>query len=114
MRHGQCNLSDPKQILTELGRHQASLTGKRISELNWPITELITSKLSRAQETGQIISTFLPKTIARREDDALNEGHPIKPMPNDYWRIDSDVSVWPMFVNGRKILIFDFPLDRCR
>lgn len=27
--NGQCNLSDPNHILSELGRRQATLTGKR-------------------------------------------------------------------------------------
>lgn len=92
VRHGQCNLSDPNQILTKLGRHQAKLTGKRLQELQWPIGEMITSKLSRAQETGQIISKFLSPSITKTEDEALNEGNPIKPVPTEYWTIDSDVS----------------------
>lgn len=93
IRHGQCNLSDPMQILTEMGRHQANLTGKRVRELQWPVAELITSKLSRAQETGKIISAYLSPTVRVREDDALNEGNPVRPVPSDYWNVDSSVSV---------------------
>lgn len=92
VRHGQCNLSDPNQVLTDLGRHQATMTGKRLQELQWPISEMITSKLSRAQETGQIISTFISPTLAMREDEALNEGSPVRPVPTEYWNIDSSVS----------------------
>lgn len=98
VRHGQCNLDDPNQILTKLGRHQAKLTGERLQELQWPISKMITSKLSRAQETGQIISNFLSPTVAKSEDEALNEGNPIKPVPTEYWTIDSTVSAANYFM----------------
>lgn len=113
VRHGQCNLNDPNQILTKLGRHQAKLTGKRLQELKWPIGEMITSKLSRAQETGQIISTFLSPTIIKSEDEALNEGNPIKPVPTEYWTIDSDVSVFVKFILHRNESVFVSHSDRC-
>lgn len=43
------------------GQIQAEYTGKRLKELNLPYTEVIQSTMTRAQETGSIISKFLPE-----------------------------------------------------
>lgn len=43
------------------GQVQAEYTGKRLKELNLPYTEIIISTMKRAQETGSIISKFLPE-----------------------------------------------------
>lgn len=40
---------------------QAEYTGKRLKELNLPYTEIIESTMTRAQETGSIISKCLPE-----------------------------------------------------
>ena len=58
IRHGQYNLNgvtDKDRILTELGRAQAKLTGDRLKELDFPITDVVMSTMTRAQETGKII-----------------------------------------------------------
>lgn len=47
-------------MFTFLGQMQAEYTGKRLKELNLPYTEIIQSTMTRAQETGTIISKFLP------------------------------------------------------
>lgn len=64
IRHGQYNLDgklDADRILTKLGRLQAEYTGKRLKELNLPFTTMVKSTMSRAQETGSIISESLTK-----------------------------------------------------
>lgn len=43
------------------GQVQAEYTGKRLKELNLPYTEIVISTMMRAQETGSIISKFLPE-----------------------------------------------------
>lgn len=48
-------------LLLFLGQLQAEYTGKRLNELNLPYTEIIQSTMTRAQETGSIISKFSPE-----------------------------------------------------
>lgn len=91
VRHGQCDLSDAREILTPLGRAQALMTGKHLKSMNYPIAEAITSSLERAKETGEIILECLPQGIARSEDELLNEGAPIKPDPVEYWDFEPKV-----------------------
>ncbi|KAF7271738.1 serine/threonine-protein phosphatase Pgam5, mitochondrial-like isoform X2 [Rhynchophorus ferrugineus] len=83
IRHGQYNLdgvTDKERQLTKLGRLQAEYTGKRLKELNLPYDSMIKSTMMRAQETGSIISTFLPD-IPVSHCDLLREGAPIPPEP---------------------------------
>ncbi|KAK9872863.1 hypothetical protein WA026_019651 [Henosepilachna vigintioctopunctata] len=83
IRHGQYNtlgLTDEERILTETGRKQAELTGVRLKELNIPFTEMIKSTMSRAQETGSLISKSLP-LIPVTNCDFIREGAPIPPEP---------------------------------
>ena len=86
IRHGQYNLngmSDSERYLTELGRQQAKLTGKRLVELKIPIDDAVISTMTRAQETGKIILDQLPqaqrKSIAIKNDPLIEEGAPIAP-----------------------------------
>lgn len=58
IRHGQYvlnGLTDKDRVLTELGRTQAKLTGDRLKELEFPISDVVISTMTRAQETGNII-----------------------------------------------------------
>lgn len=94
IRHGQCNVNEPedkKRILTELGRSQAEMTGKRIKALNFPVDGIITSSMLRAQQTGEIIANCLPTNVQRTECSLLNEGAPIKPDPLLYWNFEDNV-----------------------
>lgn len=86
IRHGQYQLTgatDKERILTELGRHQAKLTGQRLADLNFSINEVVISTMARAQETGNIILDHLPKSksIVIRHDSLIEEGAPIPPEP---------------------------------
>lgn len=89
IRHGQYNLAgktDAERTLTKLGQMQAGHTGKRLKELAYPYTDLVISTMSRAQETGHIISASLPN-VSISSCDFLREGAPIPPEPpNKRWR----------------------------
>ncbi|XP_060533916.1 serine/threonine-protein phosphatase Pgam5, mitochondrial-like isoform X2 [Cylas formicarius] len=83
IRHGQYNLdgkTDAERVLTKLGRIQADYTGKRLQELSLPYTKMIRSTMARADETGAIISQYLP-SIPITHCDLLREGAPVPPEP---------------------------------
>ena len=70
--------------MTELGRVQAHLTGKRLAEMIKGIDDkyepcdvkiIRVSDMTRAKETTSIICEHLPKNIIRAKPDSLlNEG----------------------------------------
>lgn len=93
IRHGQCNLSHPNEVLTELGRWHALQAGRRLQKLQLPIQEVVSSSLDRAKETAEIIRTCLPSNIVAAEDPLLNEGMPIKPDPVEYWDVEPSVRI---------------------
>ncbi|CAG9770326.1 unnamed protein product [Ceutorhynchus assimilis] len=83
IRHGQYNLegqTDEERFLTKLGRLQAEYTGKRLAELGLPYCDMVKSTMTRAQETGSIISTHIPN-VPVTHCDLLREGAPIPPEP---------------------------------
>ncbi|VEN61384.1 unnamed protein product [Callosobruchus maculatus] len=82
IRHGQYvyGETDKDMVLTELGRIQADYSGKRLKELGLPYTNIIKSTMTRAQETGSIISESLPD-VEVINCDLLREGAPIPPDP---------------------------------
>jgi serine/threonine-protein phosphatase PGAM5 len=83
---------DGKRVLTELGRKQAAVTGKRIAELIKGVDEkfgpcyvkvLRVSNMARAKETADIIAKYLPEFVERAEPDSLlNEGRPCHTIPS--------------------------------
>ncbi|XP_041349719.1 serine/threonine-protein phosphatase PGAM5, mitochondrial-like isoform X2 [Gigantopelta aegis] len=83
IRHGHYNtdgLMDLERNLTKLGREQADITGQRLKALNKPYTELISSTMTRAMETAEIIHQYFPLLDIER-NDLLREGAPIPPEP---------------------------------
>jgi len=97
VRHGQYNLdgvNDSERTLTELGRQQADMTGKRIAELyNYLYSRsdengnripmkmrLVKSTMTRATETADIILKHLPG-VEDVSCDLVREGAPIPPDP---------------------------------
>jgi len=92
IRHGQYNLDgkeDSERYLTDLGRRQASLTGKRLVELALPYSFILHSDMKRAIETANIISEDLSKVPVLPADAILREGSPIAPEPRvASWRPD--------------------------
>jgi len=100
VRHGQYNLKateDSERYLTELGREQADITGKRISELvkhlktktpkdlngnPTPLTvNFVKSTMTRATETANIILKHLPEVQDHLSCDMIREGAPCPPDP---------------------------------
>ena len=74
VRHGQYNLKgklDSERYLTELGRQQASSTGQRLAELNLPLNYLVSSTMTRAQQTAGLIRQSLPENLEVKIDDPL-------------------------------------------
>ena len=94
VRHGQYNMmgtKDSERYLTELGREQADLTGKRLAELvrsyedkgkvKRIITILTMSTMTRASQTAEIILNHFP-SINSKSCDLIREGAPCEPVPN--------------------------------
>jgi len=117
VRHGQYNLDgadDSQRYLTELGRKQADLTGKRLLQLYQhflknkldvngnelkPPVRLIKSTMTRATETGDIIHSHLPN-LDIDSCDLIREGPPCKPdPPTSRWVPEP----WEYFQDGARI-----------
>lgn len=94
IRHGQYELHNSEtKSLTDLGRAQAELTGKRIADLSTGtisdfygkrkirISHVFHSNLPRAAETASIIRKHLDPNIEVVEDSMLAEGWPCLPDP---------------------------------
>lgn len=96
IRHGQYHVSgknDKERFLTELGRKQAASTGERLKALEIPFTDMIWSTMTRAQETGKIISTSLPSNLKVVNCSMIEEGAPIPPEPPiGHWKPEDYVS----------------------
>jgi len=74
---------DEKRLLTDLGREQAELTGKRLAELVKGVDEkfgpcnvkiIRVSDLTRAKQTAEIIAKHLTGIPVSEPDPNLNEG----------------------------------------
>lgn len=93
IRHGQYNLkgkTDEERFLTDLGREQAALTGRRLAELNLPYSSLVSSSMTRAQQTSGLIRQNLPENLFVKPDDPiLVEGAPYPPEPRSRWNPES-------------------------
>ncbi|EDV23560.1 uncharacterized protein TRIADDRAFT_5385, partial [Trichoplax adhaerens] len=92
VRHGQFRLvhvekDKTKPVLTDLGRVQAKLTGKRLKAMNIPISNVYYSATVSAAETADQICKII--TCKNKEaTKALSEGAPpIEPVPPvQYWK----------------------------
>ena len=69
LRHGQTDWNILHKIqghldipLNDIGRNEAQICGRRLSEIK--IDQIISSDLSRAQETARIINTFLSAPLS--------------------------------------------------
>ncbi|CAG7838018.1 unnamed protein product [Allacma fusca] len=94
IRHGQYNLegaTDAERVLTPLGVQQAQAAGKRLKELGIPFDSLISSNMSRAIQTAQIIKENMEQKDLEItcEDPLLREGAPALPEPPvSHWHPD--------------------------
>lgn len=119
VRHGQYNLKgtkDSERHLTDLGKEQADITGKRISELvkhlktktpkdlngnQTPLTvNFVKSTMTRATETANIILKHFPEIQEHQSCDMIREGAPCPPDP-PYPEWDPTPS--DFFVEGSRI-----------
>ena len=96
IRHGQY-IWDPdypeKRILTELGKKQAAVTGRRLKELGYSYDMLHFSTMPRATETAQIIMQSLAG-VETRSCELMREGAPIRPEPpHKSWKPETYVSM---------------------
>lgn len=104
IRHGQYNLdgaTDTERYLTETGRKQAAFTGDRLNVLKIPLDLMVRSTMTRAQETGKIISTHITN-IPIENCSLIEEGAPIAPQPPiGHWHPEPHVSIklllWLLF-----------------
>lgn len=70
-----------------LGRKQAVVTGLRLKEFGHKFNFLISSTMSRAIETADLIAQQLDPGTRRDFDPLLREGAPIPPDPPiSHWR----------------------------
>lgn len=108
IRHGQYNLdgaTDADRFLTEVGRKQAAFTGERLNALQIPFDKMIRSTMTRAQETGKIISTNLTN-IPIENCSLIEEGAPIAPQPPiGHWHPEPHVSF--RFANAHTCVSYD-------
>jgi serine/threonine-protein phosphatase PGAM5 len=97
IRHGQYNLegkTDEERILTTLGCDQAEATGERIASLNLPLSYVVSSTMTRAIETADLIRPFLPTDIPSLPNDPiLCEGAPFPPEPRSSWKPEKSYHV---------------------
>jgi len=84
IRHGQYNLNgkdDCERTLTKLGERQAEETGKRLKSLGLDFDCLITSTMTRAIQTAEIIQKVIGKPEISNKDPMLREGAPTQAEP---------------------------------
>ncbi|XP_078524044.1 serine/threonine-protein phosphatase PGAM5, mitochondrial isoform X4 [Lissotriton helveticus] len=92
VRHSQYNLdgrADTDRTLTVLGREQAEMTGQRLACMGFKYDQIVHSSMTRATETTEIISKYLPG-VKKTSTDLLREGAPIPPDPPiSHWKPDA-------------------------
>ncbi|XP_022687923.1 serine/threonine-protein phosphatase Pgam5, mitochondrial-like isoform X2 [Varroa jacobsoni] len=86
VRHGEYNQDnehDALRNLTEKGKEQATLAGKRLQELGLTFDKIIISTMTRARETGDCILKELPPEMTEKvvTTDLLREGLPASSEP---------------------------------
>lgn len=82
VRHGQYHYfdEDSKCHLTNLGRNQLNLTGRRLKQLNFPYSRIVYSTMTRAIESTDEIIKHLPG-VPTVPCDLIREGAPFPPEP---------------------------------
>ncbi|PIC45350.1 hypothetical protein B9Z55_005402 [Caenorhabditis nigoni] len=87
IRHGQYHLDREQKHLTELGREQAELLGKRLANSDIKFTNMTMSTMTRATETANIILKHLPGDLPKSSSSLIEEGPPYPPVPDHKtWR----------------------------
>mmetsp|Transcript_17955 Transcript_17955/g.42156 ORF Transcript_17955/g.42156 Transcript_17955/m.42156 type:complete len:352 (+) Transcript_17955:54-1109(+) len=93
IRHGQYNLDDDEHGLTDLGREQSAKLGQRLlserlglkkdryGEVQVQYSGIWVSTVTRARQTAEILSSYLPDVPVQDPDPLLAEGKPTVPHP---------------------------------
>lgn len=87
VRHGQYNMNntttDEERYLTPLGREQASLVGKRLKNSGIKFDSIVSSDMTRAKETTEIMLKEMCQDglLWETPDPILREGAPCLPEP---------------------------------
>lgn len=93
IRHGQYNLDDEEHGLTDLGREQSAKLGQRLlserlglkkdryGEVQVQYSGIWVSTVTRARQTAEILSSYLPDVPVQDPDPLLAEGKPTVPHP---------------------------------
>jgi len=106
IRHGHYlskERSDRQKRLTRLGREQLELTGRRLREVGFEYDAIVSSTMTRAKESANIIIDQLRECRSHDEETAadaypmsiavdqlLEEGAPLPPEPPlDFWQPDA-------------------------
>jgi serine/threonine-protein phosphatase PGAM5 len=79
------------------GREQADMTGEYLKSLGLNYTKIVSSTLTRAVETSDIIYKHLPQLPEIERDELLCEGQPIVPEPYLHWRPPHKVMIIVLF-----------------
>lgn len=86
IRHGQYEMggeTDKERVLTKLGELQAELTGKRLKNSGITFDSILSSNMTRAIQTAEIVLKELgqPGLCIETQDPVLREGAPCLPEP---------------------------------
>jgi serine/threonine-protein phosphatase PGAM5 len=73
IRHGQYSLQDDAlpdsvQVLTPLGIAQARLVSQRLKSMNIKFNSLLTSTMTRAEQTAEVINRYFPELKLEKTD----------------------------------------------
>eukprot|EP01067_Filipodium_phascolosomae_P002206 Filipodium_phascolosomae@DN2326_c0_g1_i4.p1 len=82
VRHGHYLVMSENHKLSDLGKKQADMTGKRLAHLleKKNIRRIYHSDATRAEETAILISKYFPD-VELKKDSQLTEGVPVLPQP---------------------------------
>lgn len=94
VRHGHYlsrERSDREKRLTDLGREQLKLTGRRLREVGFGYDAVVSSTMTRARESAKIIVDQLrnvnDESMTISVDKLLEEGAPLPPEPPlEFWQ----------------------------
>uniref|UniRef100_A0AC35U1J0 Serine/threonine-protein phosphatase PGAM5, mitochondrial n=1 Tax=Rhabditophanes sp. KR3021 TaxID=114890 RepID=A0AC35U1J0_9BILA len=99
IRHGQYQLSTSDKFLTELGKKQAAILGKRLESSEVKFDKVTYSTMNRATETAKIMMSQM-KELPSSSDVLLEEGAPYPPVPAvSHWKPHNK----EFFVDGARI-----------
>lgn len=112
IRHGQYNQKgdgDKCQTLTSLGEEQAALVGKKLSSMGIRFNSIVSSSLTRAIQTANILLQNMEGQQCKLEvrDPLLSEGSPCVPEPPyskpEIWNPLQRVSTSVPIINTKKV-----------